>query len=709
MTTLFRLSALTMACLGAMSVLATSASADETPVFTPSASQSVSSTDDAKIQNLPIIVVTAAPLAMQSLTVADTAHATANIQRIAGAVEVVSDTTFKAGPAQTIKDVLGWVPGVFAQPRFGDDARVSMRGSGLSRNYGNRGINVSMDGIPINTSDGLVDLFEIDPTAYRYVEVFKGANAMRYGANSLGGAINYVTPTGRNASRFDGRLDAGSFGYAKSQASTGGVNGAYDYFVTGSVQQFDGYRAHSDGDQQRLSGNLGYQFSPDAETRFYINANRIRQRLPGEVSKDSALNSPQSADPYFVLVDQQRNIDSIRLANKTTIHFGATSLDFGVFGVSRHVMHPIYQWLDYTVLDRGGFIRATDQRSMGGFHNELVAGVNLLNGTIDNTQYENLPGAIKGALVAANIDKSENASAYIENSFYLQPELAFIAGTQFLHAKRQRMDHFLSNGDQSGQQSFDLWSPKIGVLWDVVADWQVFANISRSAEVPTFDANSFASPASTDLDAQTATTYEVGTRGKLAEVSWQASVYRAQLKKELQCLTTSPYSLCSVINADRTVHQGIEAGLNMPVFKALMQQGDQLWFNLAYTYNDFFFDGHSTYGNNQLPGIPPHFVRAELLYKHPRGFYAGPNTEWVPKGYFADNANQVMVDHYTLLNLKVGYESPYANWSAYVEGRNLGDKHYIANVAIAGNADSTAALFNPGTGRAVYGGIRLKW
>lgn len=90
-----------------------------------------------------------------------------------------------------------------------------------------------MDGIPINTSDGLVDLFEIDPTAYRYVEVFKGANALRYGANSLGGAVNFVTPTGRDASRFEGRVDAGSFGYLQAQASTGTAVGALDYFIEG--------------------------------------------------------------------------------------------------------------------------------------------------------------------------------------------------------------------------------------------------------------------------------------------------------------------------------------------------------------------------------------------------------------------------------------------------------------------------------------------
>ena len=42
-------------------------------------------------------------------------------------------------------------------------------------------------------------------------------------------------------------------------------------------------------------------------------------------------------------------------------------------------------------------------------------------------------------------------------------------------------------------------------MWDAQPDIQLFANISRSAEVPTFDANSFASPASSNLEAQRAT------------------------------------------------------------------------------------------------------------------------------------------------------------------------------------------------------------
>ena len=74
-------------------------------------------------------------------------------------------------------------------------------------------------------------------------------------------------------------------------------------------------------------------------------------------------------------------------------------------------------------------------------------------------------------------------------------------------------------------------------------------------------------------------------------VNRQLAVYRSEIKNELQCLTTAPWSPCTVVNADRTVHQGVE-----------------------------------------------------VLYKHPSGFYAGPNVEWMPKSYYADNANQMKVD-----------------------------------------------------------------
>ena len=655
-----------------------------------------------------------------SLSVPNTAEALAILNQIPGGVKVVPDTQFKNGPANTVKDVLGAVPGVIVQTRWGPDGRLSIRGSGLTRNYGNRGINMFMDGIPINTADGLTDLFEMDPTAYKYVEVFKGANALRYGSNSLGGAVNFVTPTGYDSDAFGARVDIGSFGYLKSAVSSGGVSGPVDYFINLSAQREDGYRDHSDNHMERLSANLGYRLSKDAETRFYVNANTWHGRLPGEVTKGAALNSPREANPEWVRLDQQRNIDSLRVANKTTLRVAPETLvELGIFGVSRHVEHPIYRWVDYKVRDYGAFARATDERVIGGFRNRLITGANVHNGTIDYNEFFNETGAIKGQQTASTVDESENYSVYAENSFYVLRDVALIAGTQYTHAVRDRRDRFFaddtlccfagdSNLDDSGRREFDLWSPKVGVLWDVDPSWQVFANISRSGEVPTFDATSYTSPPSPDLKAQTATTYEIGTRGSRPDFNWDVSVYRAELRNEFQCLTTYQPGTCGIVNAGSSVHQGVETSLGVAFLKSVIEREDRFWFNLTYTYNDFFFDGDAVWGDNQLPGVPRHYLRAEVLYRTAHGFYAGPNVEWMPQAFYADNANTLTIDPYALFNFKVGYEQS-KGWSGYIEGRNLLDERYISTTMTAETATAASELFNPGLGRAIYSGLQYKW
>ena len=291
-----------------------------------------------------------------ALAVLSVQQALKEINQTPGGVALVPAEAYRNSTvANTIKDILDYVPGVFAQPKWGDDTRLSIRGSGLSRNFHLRGIQLYTDGIPMNTSDGYGDFQEIDPTAYKYIEVYKGANALQFGANSLGGAINFVTPTGRDPWPNGVSADIGSFGFKRLQANVGGANGPWDGFVTASTQSADGFRNHSSGNSTRVSGNVGYQISPDIETRFYFNANEVRQRIPGGVNKVTALTSPTTAAPINVLNDWQRNIDTVRLANKTTIRFEDTKLEIGAFGVDRHLMHPIFQWLDYKYRDYGGF------------------------------------------------------------------------------------------------------------------------------------------------------------------------------------------------------------------------------------------------------------------------------------------------------------------------------------------------------------------
>jgi iron complex outermembrane receptor protein len=649
-----------------------------------------------------------------ALTVLTAQQALAEINQTPGGVALVSADAYRnSTPSNTIKDVLDYVPGVFAQPKWGDDTRLSIRGSGLSRNFHLRGVQLYMDGIPINTADGYGDFQEIDPTAYKYVEVYKGGNALQFGANSLGGAINFVTPTGRDAFPNGVSFDVGGFGFKRLQANTGGLNGPWDGFLTASTQSADGFRDHSFGSSNRVSGNVGYQFSPDVETRFYLNANEVRQRIPGTVTKTSALTNPEAAAPANIAMDQQRNIDTVRLANKTTVRFDDTKVEFGAFGVDRHLMHPIFQWLDYRYKDYGGFAKITDDRTIGSFRNRLVAGVYVLNGSIDNQQFANIAGQ-KGALLSSSIDRSENTSAYIEDSFYFLPNVAVIGGTQFLYATRNRQDRFLSDGDQSGATRFNLWSPKGGLLWQIDPGWQAFANVSRSAEVPSFGESSIGPGIPTipftSIRPQIATTYEIGTRMRRPDYTWELTAYRANIRDELQCLY-SAFGNCNVTNADRTVHQGIEAGAGATIFRDIFVSGsapDRIWLNVAYTFNDFRFDNDPTFGNNQLPGAPRHYLRAELLYKHPTGLYVGPNVEWVPQAYFVDSMNTLTTEPYALLGLKAGFDNG-GPLSGYIEARNLTNKTYIASASIIDRATAASPLFEPGTGRAVYAGMRYRW
>lgn len=675
---------------------------------------SASETSAAGTDTTPPVGSTAAavPAARSgALTVPNLSEARRELATTPGAVAVVDKEDYAATAARTAKDVLDFVPGVLVQPKWGEDSRVSIRGSGLSRNFHTRGIQMYLDGIPITTADGSGDMQEISPTAYRYVEVYRGANALRYGANALGGAINFVTPTGRDARLAEARVDVGSFGLARLAASSGGALGPTDYFVTVDRLTFDGFRDHSDGESTRFSGNVGYRLNPAVETRFYLNANDIEQRIPGAVTRAMALASPKTAAAANLANDYQRNIESWRVANKTAIKLSeTTTLETGAFYYDRNLYHPIFQLIDNEHSDFGGHLRLVDRRRIGDFDNRLTVGANLHDGTADARRYVNVK-AQRGALTFDAEQTARNRSIYLENAFYVVPGFALIGGGQYLDASREQKDRFLTDGNQSGQVSFDHVSPRAGILYELSPSAQVFANWNESVEVATFSEISPTPALTTSLRPQVARTFEIGTRGRTAGLTWDLAVYRAEIDNEFQCLNTGTPGSCTQVNLDKSIHQGVEAAVAARIIDGLAiadaQARDALWLNLAYTWSDFRFDGDRVFGDNRLPGAPEHYLRAEVLYRHPSGFYAGPNIEAVPEAYFVDNRNQVKTESYLLWGAKIGFDGQ--KWAATLEGRNLGDVKYISSASIATSATAASALFEPGDGRAVYGSIRYKW
>lgn len=659
------------------------------------------------VTTLPKVEVVATK---DSLTSGGVAQAQEKIKSIPGGAAVVDAKEFENTRAVTIKDMLDYTPGVFAQPRFAEEVRLSIRGSGLSRTFHLRGIKLLQDGIPTNLADGSADFQDIDPTAFRYVEVYKGANALKYGASSLGGAINFVTPTGYDSHKLAGRIDGGSFGTIREQLSSGQVVGNSDYYISASNLKSDGYRNQNDQNNTRLSSNVGHKFSDSLETRFYFTYADINQELPGSLTKAQLEANPKQANATNFAMNQQRDFNVYRIANKTTWRGDGIEVNGGVYTLQKDLYHPIFQIVDQQNSDYGVFGDTKLSNSLAGKRNELTIGTNLGFGKTDAKQYVNNAGNY-GALTSNSDQNSKNADVYLENSFYAKDNLALIAGSQFTYANRDYKDKFLSDGDRSGEKNYYGISPKIGAIYTITPDIQFFTNLSRAYEPPTFSELTQSIPGFSGLaniKAQESTTFEIGSRGTEGRINWDASLYRSSINNELMTYSLGGSST-GVLNADSTIHQGLELGFGAQLFENVLANDDAISMRVSYSYNDFKFDGDTSWGNNQLPGAPKHYIRSELRYKHPSGFYAAPNVEIVPEGYAVDMANTLYTDSYALLGLQTGYEIN-KNVTFFVDARNLLDKTYAATTGVITTLTaSNTAQFIPGDGRAFYTGLSFKW
>jgi iron complex outermembrane receptor protein len=222
------------------------------------------------------------------------------------------------------------------------------------------------------------------------------------------------------------------------------------------------------------------------------------------------------------------------------------------------------------------------------------------------------------------------------------------------------------------------------------------------------------------LQAQTATTAEFGSRGNRGGWVWDAAYYFSWIENELLQVLTVPGNPNSAVtkNAAKTYHQGIELGLGFDLLhscdggsdasQSASKNREKLVIQTHYLWNNFRYSNDKDYGNGPIAGIPEHYLRTDLTYSTPSGFYVGPNIECVPKGYRVDAKGNLFTDAYFLLGAKVGIRRP-NGWSFYVDGRNLADRRYAATTSVVAQANANSAAFLPGDGRAFYVGFEFRW
>jgi len=649
------------------------------------------------------------------------------LAKIPGGTETIDSERYLTGRASTFADTFFLSPGVVAQSRFGsDEARISIRGSGLQRTFHGRGIRLLQDGIPLNLADGGFDMQSVDPLAASHINIWRGGNALSNGSTTLGGAIDYLSHTGRSAPGYSARAEAGSYEYFRARFAGGITEGSSDLYFSLSHASQNGFRDHAEQSAQRLFANYGIRLRDDLETRFFLTAIHTDSDLPGSLTKAEMEANPRQADGSIfgsLRFDNRRDYELFRFANKTTLRDGNNTWDFTAGYTYKDLDHPITPFagvIDQLSNDLAFGTVFTNTDELGGRENRFRSGLSFTYGNTTNSVFLNNLGA-RGALRTRDDQTATNLEGFIENRHHLTDELSFTAALAAAYSTRENDREFsnpvaappfytppapgaLTTYDDSYANiapSLGLLHEKDGIQW--------FAGISRSFEPPSFAETVTANIA---RDAQTADTIEAGTRGARSFAKWDATVYYSQVKDELLTIVPPGGGFATTQNADDTIHYGIELGTELDLLGTswIDENADhRLVFRTAYTYGSFEFDGDPTYGDNDIAGLPPHLVRGELLWENAEGYYAGPTFEWVPVKSFIDHRNTFAADPYALLGFKFGRRvSEGISW--FVEAKNLIDETYAATHGVIDNAGGAdQRQFLPGEGRSIFAGLEWKF
>jgi iron complex outermembrane recepter protein len=653
------------------------------------------------------------------------------LERTPGGVGFVGQPAIEETRAANLKDAIEWVPGVMIRSRFGaaDESQLSIRGSGLRNNFHLRGVNVLIDGFPYGNADGFSDFEALELLTTKRIEIYKGANALRFGGNTLGGAINLVTKTGADAGFIETRLEGGSFGFFKGYLGTGQVYGPFDMYLGATDTELNGFRDHSDQVRRRFYSTFGYQFSGGATLRFDLSFVRSEETLPGALTKQEFDTDPRKADPAFVATRAARDYDYTRgaltfrvpLTESQTLEWG-TQLNY------QDLDHPLpFAIIDDTTYSWSSELRWTWAAPLFGHGNRLIAGFQYAGTQQIDTNFANVLGN-RGAKTKNQVNLATNLGVYAEDQFDVTPAFTVVLGGRVQYSIRTVRDRFTMRdgpGDVDGNDSdsvdFLSASPRAGFVWRVAPTVQVFGNASHANEPPLL--LELTAPGQlqgnlSQLKAQKSWQFEVGTRGNVGKrLSWDLSVYDIELWDEIQNVNVQPFPFAPFTiprfrNIDRSRHTGVEVGLTALLLEDIARRvglgsaGDSLSARTSYTWSRFVFVNDANFGNNDLPGAPRNFVLAELRYDHASGFWVAPGVEVVPHGYFVNSENNARTEAYTLFNVRMGYDYKPWNLAVFFEARNLTNANYAAAVQVDA---SNLRFFEPGDGRAFYGGVQWRW
>lgn len=691
------------------------------------------------------------PLLSTALVAAFPVHAQVTLDPVVISAERTRQTTFEApaaisavtrevidgGLQVNLSEVLNRVPGISILNRqnYAQDLQLSIRGFGARSTFGIRGVRLIVDGIPATMPDGQGQASSIALSSAQRIEVLRGPLAQLYG-NAAGGVVQVFTgPDGEGASA-TGSAAVGSFGQQRLGARFSYGGSENDVVLDASRFTTDGWRQHAAAERNQINAKWERRF--DAQSRFSLVANVLDQPFsqdPIGLRRDQWQADPRQADAAALdqnagKVVEQRQIGAVYERALSDATLLSTRLYVGTRELDNRLSTPLGPQFSNT--SSGGIvqfergyaglgvqlehrIRLGEQRLL-----RLTGGFELDRMNEDRQGYIN-DGGRQGELKRDEHNSVRNSDLYGQAAFDLTNTLTLSAGARASRVRFRTDDLFVrpapspdqrDNGDDSGSLKFSATNPVAGLSWRATPGLNLYANVGRGFETPTFTELSYrpacGTPApvgcvetglNTDLKASRSRHAEIGAKWKIADGQrLDAALFDIATRDEI-IVDTNSGGRTTFKNAGRTSRRGAELsylGRYGPAWRATLALTA-----LRARFDETFVSGSGTSATtipagNRLPGTPERSAFAELAWTPPGawgGFNAGVELVHTGKLYVND-ANTDAAPAATVLNLRAGFMQQAGGWtlSQLLRVDNATDRNYAGSVIVN---EGQARFFEP--------------
>lgn len=681
-----------------------------------------------------------------------------------GGANVVSKESYDESGNLTLSRALSEVPGVIVQTFFGgnDQPRLQIRGSGLQQNPVERGVLIMQNGLPLNRADGSYIVGFANPRQAEATEVYRGYMANRNGASVLGGALNFISPTGSSAPGTEFTISGGSFGQINVSGQAGFRREGYDGLIQFDHSTRDGFRNYNDSRRTNIGGNAGFQFNENIKTRLFFGYTNLGFDVAGPLTYEMLKHNPKghSTGPKVtpqgainpgpnVLRDRpRREAEQFLIGSRTTAQFDAHLFDFTVGYTYTDDMFrfPVSSGIrESKGGDATGIIRYSYMPDSSRKLPLFEASAQYTVGSMSRENYLNRSGE-KGELFGDSDLDATTLNIHAGMNIPLFDVLTVSPAISYTYATRENTDHytlstrptmafspanpavpvrngFVPTSDTSYDRSYNGFSPSLALSWQPNENQTVFVAASHTFEAPTHEdllatingtpnsspgrpnpanpmmvASAFYTP---DLDAQKALTVEGGWKGRTDRLFWDATVYYSWVDDELLNLRDVTGASLGAINANDTRHFGIELGFGAKFT-------EQFSGHIAYTFQDFRFHNDPLRHNNRLAGTPRHLLNLLLKYQPTEKWDLQTNVRWSPEKTPVDNMNTLFADSYVVVDFRTSYKIN-DNWQVFAEVTNVFDENYASSTLIVDQARADQAAFLPGDGRGFFAGMKVKF